>query len=66
MYQEEIPADQLTLVEVKNPEIDLLRISVKNTYTADQIMAFLTRLQLFVEGQDNKFELSLTLQEKSS
>jgi hypothetical protein len=64
--QEEIAPNEITLVEVKKPEIDLLRISVKNIYSAEQIMAFLTRVQLFVEGQPNQFELSLTLQEKES
>lgn len=71
MYEEkevpemqEIEPNGVTLVEIKKPEIDLLRISVKNVYSAEQIMAFLTRIQLFCEGQDNLFELSLTLQEK--
>lgn len=66
MYKDsvQITLDNIIPVEVKNPDIDLLRISVKNVYSADQIMAFLTRVQLFVEGQDNQFELSLTLQEK--
>jgi hypothetical protein len=61
---QEITASQITLVEVKNTDIDLLRISVKNVYNAEQIKSFLTRIQLFVEGQENQFELSLTLQEK--
>lgn len=60
---EQIEPSKITLVEVKKPEIDLLRISVKNVYTAEQVLAFLTRLQLFVEGQSAKFELSVTLQE---
>jgi hypothetical protein len=60
----EIVPIQITPVEVKAPDIDLLRISVKNIYNAEQIKSFLTRIQLFVEGQDNQFELSLTLQEK--
>ena len=61
---QEITPSQITLVEVKDTDIDLLRISVKNVYNAEQIKSFLTRIQLFVEGQENQFELSLTLQEK--
>lgn len=61
---QEISPSQITLVEVKNTDIDLLRISVKNVYNSEQIKSFLTRIQLFVEGQENQFELSLTLQEK--
>ena len=64
MDQEEIPPSQLTLVEVKKPEIELLRISLKNIYRADQIKSLFTRLELFVEGQDSDFEISLTLQER--
>lgn len=66
MYQEEIPPGQLTLVEIKKPEIELLRISLKNIYSSEQVIALFTRLKLFVEGQENKFEISLTLQEKQS
>lgn len=62
--KEEIAPNQLTLVEVKNPEIELLRISLKNIYSADQITSLFTRLQLFVEGQENNFELNLVLQER--
>jgi hypothetical protein len=61
---EEIAPNQITLVEVKNPEIELLRISLKNIYNADQITSLFTRLQLFVEGQENNFELNLVLQER--
>ena len=64
MQQEEIPPNQITLVEVKKPEIELLRISLKNIYRSDQIKSLFTRLELFVEGQDSDFEISLTLQER--
>jgi hypothetical protein len=65
IYQEEIPSNEITLVEIKDPEIELLRMAVRNTYSSEQVIALLTRISLFVEGQENQFEVNLILQEKA-
>lgn len=63
---EQIEPNNITLVEVKKPEIEPFRISVKNVFSSDQVIALFTRLQLFVEGQSGEFEISLNLQERLS
>jgi hypothetical protein len=62
---EEIAAPVADPIEKTDTIIfDGLRLNYNGVYNADQIEKILTKLQLIVNGEENKFIMSISLQEK--
>jgi len=51
-------------IETNNIIMDGLQLNYNGLYNADQIARILTKLQLIVDGEENLFSMSISLQEK--